>query len=397
MKNTESVKRLLMAMGMAWALGAQAQTVDGGIYVAGPNNGLTPSQIKNGYVLLWNGKDFTGWKTFNASSPADNWTVVKEAGEENGAKKSLSADSNVIEVVKSGESIWTIDTTFQNFDWLVEWQTTVTESQNGGLLYRYSEKANHNNNGSAPEYQVCNNLWTSEWNKPIETAGAIYELKPLMPARINLDQSPNWTRASGHWNQSRIICFNGHIAHYGNGLRLAEDQMLTPDWNARYKASKYSSFPYFATIHPGSFFLQDHGQTHVKYRSVRVKRLTDNPWGPKSPYLNKVAAAAGDSTLIDTLTFATDLFPVDGSGTMAPFAIAPKMEIRTAREGITVFLSRPGEFSVRLNDIRGAALPVRSARLSDRIFIPAGQAHGPRVLSIWNDGRKIQEEFLGLR
>jgi hypothetical protein len=386
--------RLLSALGLAGA-NLHAQSVDGGIYVPGPNNALSAAQARDGYQLLWNGKDFTGWKTFNASTPGSNWTIIGEAGKENGAKKSLSPDSNVIEVVGQGESIWTTDTTFQNFDWMVEWQATATEAQNGGLLYRYSEKAGKNNNASAPEYQICNHLWTSEWNKPIETAGSIYELKPLMASRTNLDKSPNWVRAAGKWNQSRIICYNGRIAHYGNGLRLAEDQMLTPDWNARFKSSKYNTFPYFATIHPGSFFLQDHGQTNVKYRNIRVKKLTESPWGPKSPYLNKAAAAAGDSSLVDTLTFATDLFPAGDVGLLPDYAIAPKARFRTGRNGVTILLPDAGGYSLRMHDARGAALSLRAQRTPDGIFVPAGASHGRTFLSLWKDGLRIEEVRLG--
>jgi hypothetical protein len=388
--------RLLSALGLAMA-NSHAQSVDGGIYVPGPNNALTTEQARDGYQLLWNGKDFTGWKTFNASSPGANWAIVGMAGKENGALKSLNPDSNVIEVVKDGESIWTTDTTFQNFDWMVEWQATSTEAQNGGLLYRFSEKTSKNNNASAPEYQICNNLWDQEWKKPIETAGSLYELKPLMASRTNLDQSPNWTRAAGKWNQSRIICYNGHIAHFGNGLRLVEDKMGTPDWNARYKASKYGQYPYFNTIHPGSFFLQDHGQFNVKYRTVRVKRLTQNPWAPNSPYLNKAAAAKGDSTLIDTLTFATTLFPATDVYVLPQYAIAPKAKVLKSGQGVTLLLPEADGYSLRLHDVRGTTLTVRAERSADRIFVPAEASSGPGFLSLWKDGMRIQEVTLGSR
>ncbi|GEM_PF-581816 len=394
-----SALRGIMAAGIAMITIANAQSADGGIYVPGPNNGLTAAQVKDGYQLLWNGKDFTGWKTYQQAAPGTNWGIYAEAGKENGAKKSLAADSNVMEVLSAGESIWTTDTTFQNFDLMVEWQTTPGESQNGGLLYRFSEKTSKDNNASAPEYQVCNDKWVSEWNVPVQTAGSLYELKPLPASRLNLDKSPSWTRAAGHWNQSRIIAYGGRLAHFGNGLKLVEDQMLTPDWNTRYKASKYGKWPYFATIHPGSIFLQDHGQANVKYRNVRIKKLTESPWGPKSPYLNKVAAAAGDSALIDTITFATDLFPADGVPTLPHFAInaiAPKLDIRSNSQGITVFTARPGDYTVRLHDLRGADLSIKPVRAADGIFIPAASARNRGILSIWKGDRKVEEKLLGL-
>lgn len=394
------MQRRVLGIGMAWTLGiavavAGAQTTDGGIYTALPNNALTPTEAASGYQLLWNGKDWTGWKSYNTSQPGSNWAIVGMAGQENGAKKSTSADSNVMEVVASGESIWTTDTSFQDFDYIVEFQTNADESENGGILYRYSEKLNHNNNASAIEYQVCNSLWTSEWKSPKETAGSYYEIQPLQASRMNSDKSPNWMMAAGKWNQARIICYKGRIAHYGNGLKLLEDNMATSDWNTRFKASKFATWPYFATVHPGSFFLQDHGQPHVKYRSIRVKKLTQSPWGPGSPYVK--TRSATDTTLVDTLLTSTALFPVTTSFSTPDFGIAPKVRFESGRNGITVLVANPQGYDLKLHDMRGAAMPLHAQRSADRLFVPAGAIRGGSVLTLWKNGNRVQDLVLGNR
>ncbi len=385
---------MISALGIAAAT-ASAQTADGGIYVSLPNNALTPSEAANGYQLLWNGKDWTGWKSYNTSQPGSNWGIVAMAGQENGAKKSLSADSNVMEVVGTGESIWTTDTTYQDFDYMVEFQTNADESENGGILYRYSEKANHSNNGSAPEYQVCNSKWTSEWKDPKTTAGSLYLLQPLANSRLNADNSPNWMMTAGKWNQARVICYKGRIAHYGNGLKLLEDNMSTADWKSRFDQSKYSAYPYFATIHPGSFFLQDHGQPHVKYRNVRVKKLTQSPWGPGSPYVK--TRTATDTMLVDTLAFGTALFPsgVNGIGSAFDFGIAPKVRFESGRNGITVFMADADGYDLKLNDLRGAALPLHAQLSPYGLFVTAGSIPTTGVLSVWKNGNRVQGMVLG--
>jgi hypothetical protein len=384
------------AIAVMAAMAAGAQTTDGGIYVALPNNVLTPTEASSGYQLLWNGKDWTGWKSFNTSQPGSNFVIIGMAGQENGAKKSLSADSNVMEVVAAGESIWTTDTSFQDFDYMVEFQTTADEQQNGGILYRYSEKANHNNNGSAPEYQVCNSKWTSEWKVPVETAGSLYELMPLQNSRLNSDKSPNWMMTAGKWNQARVICYKGRIAHYGNGLKLIEDNMTSADFKKRFDASKYNVYPYFATIHPGSFFLQDHGQANVKYRNIRVKKLTQSPWGPASPYVK--TRTASDTTLIDTLTFANPLFPtVTGLRSLPDFGIAPKIRFQSGRAGISVLMASTEGYTLKLVDMRGAALPLHAQRSADRLFVPSGSIPGVGVLSVWKNGNRVDDLVLGNR
>ncbi len=396
MKWNENAVRIGGIMALMASLGT-AQTMDGGIYVAGPNNALTSAEAQCGYQLLWNGKDFTGWKTFNAAAPGTNFGIVGLQGAENGAKKSVNPDSNMIEVMGGGESMWTKDTTYQDFDWLIEFRTTPGRSQNGGLLYRYSESENKENNASAFEYQVCNSAFIKEWNVPDVTAGAIYELKPLQNSRLNLDKSPNWMRTDGKWNQARIICYKGRIAHYGNGLKLAEDLMGTADWKDRYQHSKFNKYPYFATIHPGSVFLQDHGEVYVKYRNIRIKKLTQNPWGPDSPYLDRAAASKGDTSLIDTLTFAMPLFPVTRIGANPYFGAAPEVRVLARQGGTSVLVGKAAGYEARLHDLRGAALTLRAERTPDGWFMPTGSVPAGAVLSVWKDGNRVQDVVLGNR
>src|ERR1700722_5107583 len=113
------------------ALG-QTANCTGCIYVSGlPNNALTTQEQADGYQLLWDGKDYTGWlinsSTTGAAPPsATNWTIVTDTGYENGARtQSANVDSNVLEVLASGASLFTQDTTFLNFDWKAEWKASV--------------------------------------------------------------------------------------------------------------------------------------------------------------------------------------------------------------------------------------------------------------------------------
>jgi hypothetical protein len=388
--------RLLSMLGLV-AVGVHAQTVDGGIFVALPANQLTPDEAAAGYQLLWNGKDFQGWKTYGAPSPGTNWAIVAEKGIENGGTKSASPEANVLEVVNTGESIFTTDTTFADFDLLLEWQVPANKVANSGILFHYSESHGRSNNNSAPEYQICNSLFP-EWTDSNTTAGANYEMHALLPSRRNRDYSPTWTRAAGHWNQSRIIAYKGRVAHYGNGLRLLEYKFGTPDWNARFKESKYgkcSSCSYYATWHPGSVFLQDHGEFYPKLRSIRIKKLTQDPWASNSPYLNKAAAAKGDSTLLDTLGFNLPLFGT-ATGAVPHFGIAPKQaRIVESKEGVSILFAERGRYVVRLHDLKGGLSAMRTADGSGQFTLPAGNR--PNILSIWNGNKKIQETLIGVR
>ncbi|MEO6095994.1 MAG: hypothetical protein ABIW76_09995, partial [Fibrobacteria bacterium] len=87
------VMGVVMGASIAMIGSANAQTVDGGIIVNGlPNNTLTASETEDGYELLWNGKDYTGWALNNnksnpgAPDAAGNWTIVNLKGVESGDK-----------------------------------------------------------------------------------------------------------------------------------------------------------------------------------------------------------------------------------------------------------------------------------------------------------------------
>src|SRR5690349_5357849 len=99
------------------------------------NNALTADEFRNGYELLWNGRDYAGWLVNDQRlkpSPPDafsDWSIVTEAGVESpGAHRSASADSNVLEIARAGVSLFTRDSAFLDFDLKFEWQTPAERS-----------------------------------------------------------------------------------------------------------------------------------------------------------------------------------------------------------------------------------------------------------------------------
>ncbi|HAO99852.1 MAG TPA: hypothetical protein DCQ83_07385 [Fibrobacteres bacterium] len=383
---------------------AMTQSIDGGyrLDTLPVNNTLTSQEQADGYVLLWNGLDFTGWKTnsstTNPGNPGSNWAIVSKTngGLDNGdSHKSTNPDSNMLEVAGSGNSIFTNDSTYLNFDWKVEWQAVQGLSGNAGLLYYYKVSVNTGNNYSAPEYQLCNSEFTSEWKTLTTTAGTNYLITAMLPGRRNADLSPSWVQKEGHWNQSRVISWGARAAHYGNGLRLLEYRKGSTQWNAAYAASKYNGLGVYNTVHSGSFFLQDHGEKWMKYRNIRVKKLTQNPWGPTSPYINRDSAARGDTTLIDTLSFSTNLFPVGGTG-VSSNTIVPRYQAKIVanKDGLSVFFSEQGDYTISVEDVRGFRYSAHAVQHSDRFFLPGHFANSPRILTIWKDGKKIRESIV---
>ena len=71
--------------------------------------------------------------------------------------------------------------------------------------------------------------------------------------------------------------YEKRVAHFGNGIRLLEYEMGSPDWLDKYGKSKYASFPLYGDVHAGKLFLQDHAST-VWYRNIKIRALTEDPW-----------------------------------------------------------------------------------------------------------------------
>jgi hypothetical protein len=385
-----------------------AQTKDGGIYSSGlPNNALSEAEMATGYQLLWNGKDYTGWgaadNACRSCAPGANWAIVTTKGLESGDKhKSLTVDSNMLEVAQAGPSIFTLDSTYRDFDWKMEWAAPVGAAGNAGMAYHFRIDVSTDNNLSSPEYQLSNKEWTSEWTDPTTAAGCNYDMIPLLGQAKNSDNSPSWLRAEGHWNQSRVISFGTRTAHFGNGLRLLEYQMFSAVWQTAYDASKYKpkqgTTGVYNKLHAGSFFVQDHGQAYMKFRNLRVKRLsaTENPWAPNSPYLNKAAAAKGDSTLIDTLGFDVALFPTTKLNN--PNTIAPRIGAKVSVDGngLYIVFSESGKYTVTLEDARG--ITYESHRVQGSQYFLSGRfTNHPQFLTIYNRGERIHQSLIGAK
>ncbi len=368
-------------------------TINSNAQSTGSNNILSATEKADGYQLLWNGKDFTGWKSYNTPGVSGTWSIVHNSGVEVTPRKSVDPDSNILEVNASGASMFTIDTSYQDFDYKVEWKTPVGVKANSGLIIHYRESMGEYNGASGPESQIVNSLWTQEWTSELTTAGCDYEMIPLLKARINPDHSPNWVKPDGQWNEFRIVSFGKRTAHYGNGVRLLEYQMFSPSWNTAYKASKYSQYPNYNNLHPGSIYLQNHGEPYTKFRNLRIKKLTQNPWASDSPYLNKTAAATGDSSLIDNLAFATNLFPVTVKN-ISPNSIVPKTaNVKTVAGGMQILFPIQGNYSVQIQNLQGVTLSNQNFTKVDKVFI-SGNFRKPSIIKILASDQKIEQTLV---
>jgi hypothetical protein len=202
---------------------------------------------KDGFVTLFNGKDFTGW----TMGPDKSWVI------ENGviALKREKYDGREY----NADYLWTVDQ-YDNF--ILELEFKIPEQANSGIFLRTPDLSDPVYTGI--EVQVANSYGRKNLNRQ-GTAGAIYDL---------LAPSSNPVKPPGEWNHYRITCDKNKIIVVLNGQQIIDmdlDRWTEPRKNPDGSENQFgTALKDFAR--KGHIGFQDHGRP-VWYRNSRVKRL----------------------------------------------------------------------------------------------------------------------------
>lgn len=219
------------------------------------DNQLTGAEKEDGWVLLFNGKNFDGWRGENSDSfPTKGWIV-----EDNSMK---CVGSGMGEAGGDGGNIL-YDKKFKDFDLKFDWK--ISKGGNSGIFYM-GEDIPDALWKTAPEYQILDNenhidgQLGKDGNRK---SASLYDLIPAKP-----QNSKPW----GEWNTGEIMVFKGTVIHKQNGEVVLEYHLGTDDWNNMLKNSKFSEYKDFGIYREGYISFQDHGD-NVWFRNVKIKEL----------------------------------------------------------------------------------------------------------------------------
>jgi hypothetical protein len=196
-----------------------------------------------GWRPLFDGRTLAGWRRYRGGDVASGWRVV---------------DGTLVREARGGDIITTDE--FGNFELTLEWK--IAPGGNSGIMYRVTEDADAPYE-TGPEMQVLDDERHPDGRSRLTSAGALYGLYPAPTGAV---------KPVGEWNAVRIVVNGSHVEHWLNGVKTAEAEIGSDDWNQRVANSKFRQWPGFGKASRGHIALQDHGDW-VAYRNIRIREL----------------------------------------------------------------------------------------------------------------------------
>ena len=222
---------------------------------------------KDGFISLFNGKDFNGWRGYDRNDMPGKWSI------ENGAIKISGSGTGEAHSSDGGDIIFARK--FKNFELSFEWK--VDKGSNSGVFYMAQEIKGQPIWISAPEYQILDNINHPDAQLGVNGNRQSASLYDMIPA------DPQNAKPIGEWNQGGIMVYKGTVVHKQNGKNVLEYHLWTPKWNELIANSKFKpggDYPLAYSLltnlggdnKEGYIGLQDHGD-NVWYKNIRIKIL----------------------------------------------------------------------------------------------------------------------------
>ncbi len=222
--------------------------------VAQKNNTLKAKEKKEGWTLLFDGKNMDGWRKCNSTEMATNWKIDDESMKVvRGERAGRGQGGDILYGPKK----------YKNFELSIDWK--IEKEGNSGIFYYVVEYPDKPIYEAAPEVQVLDN-WNAGDNKLANhLAGSLYDMIPALPQNA---------KPAGEWNTIVIRVKDGKVTHTQNGVKVVEDELWTPAWYDLVAKSKFKDWPGFkeGPAKEGYIGLQDHGYD-CWFRNIKIREL----------------------------------------------------------------------------------------------------------------------------
>jgi hypothetical protein len=208
---------------------------------------LTKKEIRQGWVLLFDGHSSNGWQKANGDPfPATGWNI------ENGVLSVNPLEGGGGDIVTKNK--------YADFELSLEFR--VSKGANSGIKYFIFEGSS-----LGLEFQILddkNHPDAIDGKNGNRLQGSLYDLIP--PAKNKKDMP------LGEWNQARIISNGAKVEHWLNGQKILEFVRGSDEFRQLVAESKYKNRPGFGEIEKSPILLQDHGDV-ISFRNIKIRKL----------------------------------------------------------------------------------------------------------------------------
>ncbi len=219
-------------------------------------NALTQKEIREGWKLLFNGKDFAGWHKYGGGAPGTSWKI------DAGAMK-LNVPTRAGNKAPDGGDLVMDQEIKGDFEFMVEWK--IEKYTNSGIfLFVHEDKKYPHIYSTGLELQVIDDHIYEGAEENTHRAGDFFSVANARLRELN---------PIGNWNKVHVLLKNNKLTVTQNGYIVQEHNLNGADWKKRIGDSKINSAPIAKGDFTGRIGLQDWGST-VWFRNAKLKVIS---------------------------------------------------------------------------------------------------------------------------
>ncbi|GAB4023496.1 DUF1080 domain-containing protein [Spirosoma sp. KCTC 42546] len=218
-------------------------------------NTLTSQEKKDGWKLLFNGKNVSGWHSYGTKAVGSAWQI------DNGALQ-LNVPNRIGNKASNGGDLVTDAVITGDFEFKAEWK--IERFTNSGIFFFVQEEPPYKNIfDTGLEVQVLDDAIYEGAAENKHRAGDLFS---VASARVRELQPV------GGWNKVHFVYKKNKLTVTLNGFSIQEHDLNSADWKQRLATSKLKDAPISKGRYSGRIGLQDWGST-VWFRNIKLRQL----------------------------------------------------------------------------------------------------------------------------